>query len=132
MNIPSHRWKHGSHLPSWDLCFHLDATILDACRFSRAQPGTLYRVDNLTGRRIADCRTSLRIRGEVESLICTNRTGVRRKVRCRGVGDALCDIERAVGDVVYVAVFDGSFANVVGGEGGCDVQIPILDVGVIL
>lgn len=65
-------------------------------------------------------------------MICTNRTGVRRKIRCRGVGDSLCDIERAVGDVIYVAVFDGSFTNVVRGEGGCDVQIPILDVGVVL
>lgn len=86
----------------------------------------------MTGRRIADRRTSLRIRGEVESLICTNRTSVQWKIRCRGVGNSLCDIERAVGDVVYVAIFDGSFANVVGGEGGCDVQISILDVGVIL
>ena len=121
INTLNHRWKQGTHLPSWDLCFHLDATILDACRFSRAQPGTLYRVYNMTGRRIADRRTSLRIRGEVESLICTNRTSVQWKIRCRGVGDSLCDIERAVGDVVYVAIFDGSFANVIGGEGGCDV-----------
>ena len=120
-----------THLPSWDLCFHLDASILDACRFSRAQSGTLYRVDNSPGRRITDRRTGLRIRSEIESLICTNRTGVRRTIRCRGVGDSLGNIERAVGDVVYVAIFYGSFANVVGSEGGRDVQIPILDVGVI-
>ena len=86
----------------------------------------------MTDCRIADRRTSLRICGEVESFICTNRTVVQWNIRCRGVGDSLCDIERAVGDVVHVAIFDGSFANAVGGEGGCDVQIPILDIGIIL
>lgn len=111
----------GGCLPSWKLCPDFDSTVSDAGAVSGGDSRTLDGIDDGACRTVAYGTTGLVVCG-----------GIKR----RGVGPTgqrlwVGGVVGAVGEVIGVTVQDVVEADGVRGQGWCDVEVPVLDVGVV-
>ena len=112
--------------PSRHLGPHLHPPKLDTPTKPRRQPRTLHRINNAPGRGVARGTTRVRVPVHVKHPL---PLGVRYKPIIRR-----CEIECAPGSVVdgRGRSKDGGIADVVCGEGGNDVEVAVLEEGVVL
>ena len=115
--------EYGKDRHMGQLGSHFHTSIPDTRTPNRRKPCTLNWVDDCATSRITDFAARLYVSVHVEHTFSVpiNKPIVRSSL-----------VERAVGDVVHRLVEDGVVPNVIGGESGDDVQLPVFHKRVVL